>query len=210
MSQLPRHQCLIYSGAPSTHLPPLAVTIRERLATNHRCLYLNSPTMVAGMRSYLSSAGVDVVTQIAKASLALSSDTQQRATGVFNVDMMMNLLADAHDQAIADGYDGLWASGDMTWEFGPEKDLAKLLEYEWRLEEFIHKTPTMSGVCQYHADQLPLEAARQAVLAHPTMYVNETLSRLNPYFREVRMYGAAAALDPAIDTAIAVLYAPER
>jgi hypothetical protein len=32
---------------------------------------------------------------------------------------MMAKLEDAVTQALADGYKGLWATGDMGWEFGP-------------------------------------------------------------------------------------------
>lgn len=53
---------------------------------------------------------------------------------------MMQTLADAFSQAMNDGYAGLWASGDMTWEIGGDKDFSRLLEYEWRLEEFFAYT----------------------------------------------------------------------
>lgn len=52
-------------------------------------------------------------------------------------------VANALDQALDDGYIGLWVTGDMTWEFGPEKNFAKLLEYEWRLEELFHRRPEL-------------------------------------------------------------------
>jgi hypothetical protein len=53
---------------------------------------------------------------------------------------MLRTLEQTLDQALNDRYEGLWASGDMDWEFGPEKDFSKLLEYEWQLEEFLSKT----------------------------------------------------------------------
>ena len=48
--------------------------MRRKLEERHRCLYLDSPPMVAGMRSYLSAAGVDVAREVGKGSLVLSSD----------------------------------------------------------------------------------------------------------------------------------------
>ena len=197
-----RHQCLIYSGSPSAHLGALAATIREKLRNNFRCLYLNSPPMVAGMRSYLAAAGVDVVHATAKASLVLSSEMQQLANGTFDIDRMMALLEDALAQALDDNYQGLWASGDMTWEFGPEKDTAKLLEYEWRLEEFFQGHPELQGVCQYHAEMFSPEELRQAAVAHPGVYINETLARHNPHFRQPRAYGSEVAADSALDAAV--------
>jgi hypothetical protein len=52
-----------------------------------------------------------------------------------------SLLEGALHQALNDGYQGLWATGDMSREFGPERDFSKLLDYEWRLEELFQKHP---------------------------------------------------------------------
>src|SRR5262249_44652301 len=111
MQPTPRHQCLIYSGAPSRHLPALANTMRERLRQNYRCLYLNSPTMVAGLRSYLAAAGVDVAQEIARNSLSLSSDQPHLANGSFDMDRLLKTLDNLLKNALRDRYVGLWAVG---------------------------------------------------------------------------------------------------
>ena len=180
MNSTPRHQCLIYEGSPSRQLAAVAALLRQKLNENYRCLYLNSPVMVAGVRSYLAAAGIDVAHEVGKASLVLSSDQRHLVEGHFNVDRMMCTLEDALDQAMNDGYDGLWATGDMTWELGPRADFSKLLEYEWRLETFFRTHPALSGICQYHADTLPHHVLRQGLLSHPSIFVNETLSHINP------------------------------
>ena len=197
-----RHQCLIYEGAPSKHLPALAAMVREKLQKNCRCLYLNSPAMTAGMRSYLAAAGVDVAHESEKTSLILSSDQQHLVGGNFDVDRMMSTLESALDQAVRDGYTGLWATGDMTWEMGREKDPSRLLEYEWRLEKLFHLRPELSGICQYHADTLPREMMRQSLLVHPSIFLSHTLSLLNPHYMrpESFLHGPAehASLDAAV------------
>src|ERR1700733_10774036 len=183
MTPLPRHQCLIYDGAPSRHLPMLAAIVRQKLQQGLRCLYLNSIPMVAGMRSYLAAAGVDVAREAHDGSLVLSSEQSHLVDGMrFDPEGMIAGLERALDQALDDGYAGLWATGDMTWEFGPEKDFSKLLEYERGLEALFRAQPALSGVCQYHADMLPDEAVRDGLSLHQTVYVNETLSHLNPQY----------------------------
>jgi hypothetical protein len=178
----PRHHCLIYTGAPSKHLPALVETMRETLRQNYRCLYLNSPHMVAGLRSYLAAAGVDVAAEAAKNRLILSSDQQHLADGRFDIDLMLRTLENLLDNALRDGCAGLWAVGDMTWELGPQRDPATLLEYEWRLEQIFHRRPELRGICQYHADTLPREIMRQSLLVHPSIFVNQTLSLINPHY----------------------------
>ncbi len=178
----PRHQCLIYKGAPSRYLETLAQTIQETLETNHRCLYLNSPAMVAGMRSRLIANGLDLTKLIERGDLILSSGQGHLVNGKFDVDGMIGLLSDAVQRALSDGYAGLWATGDMTWEFGSEKNLDKLAEYERRLEEFMQRTPSLSGICQYHRDTLPPNTVFTALETHQMVYVDSTLSWRNPEY----------------------------
>lgn len=178
-----RHHCLIYRGAPSLQLPVMARMIKARLEENLRCLYLNSPTMVTGLKSYLFAAGVDVDYECTRSSLLLSSDRSHLRDGrEFSIEMLMDGLEQALQQALDDGYAGLWATGDMTWELGPEVGSGKLLEYECRLEQFFRTHPEMGGVCQYHIDSLPGFAVREGVQSHPKFFINDTLSMLNPHF----------------------------
>jgi MEDS: MEthanogen/methylotroph, DcmR Sensory domain len=201
-----RHQCLIYAGAPSRHLPALAATVKQKLNEGYRCLCLDSPVMIAGMRCYLAAAGIDVALEVEKNSLVLSSDQRHLVDSHFDIDKMMRSLGEGLDHALGEGYKGLWATGDLTWEFGPDRNFSKLLEYEWRLEEFIQEhRGVFGGVCQYHADTLPREALRQGLVTHPTIFLNSTLSQLNPHYLHSDAYHEQAVSNPAVNSLIAHL-----
>jgi hypothetical protein len=206
MQPLPRHQCLIYQGAPSQHLPGVAAVALEKLQQNYRCLYLNSAPMVAGMRSYMAAAGVDVADEVKKGSLVLTSEQSHLADGGFDGARMLRGLEETLEQALAGGYRGLWAAGDMTWELGPEKDDSKLLEYEWRLEELFHTRPELCGICMYHAGTLPREMTRLGLLVHPTIFVSKTLSLLNPHYVRPASFRREAIKNAELDSAMADLY----
>ena len=103
MDALARHQCMIYGGSPAKHLPGLAALMYGKLKTNRRCLYLNSPTMVAGIRSYLAAAGLDVAHELEKGALVLSSEQSHLTNGRFDVSTMLGMLVDAVDRALKDG-----------------------------------------------------------------------------------------------------------
>jgi hypothetical protein len=118
---------------------------------------------------------------------------------------MMAKLEDAVTQALADGYKGLWATGDMGWEFGPQGDFSKLIEYEWRLEELFRRQPAPSGICQYHRDTLPAAAMRHGLAMHPSIFVNETLSRLNPDYMRSDCFTAVMANNPELESALTQL-----
>jgi hypothetical protein len=208
MDLIPRHQCLVYDGSPSRQLPVLAEMLRQKLGEGFRCVFLNSPPMVAGIRSYLAALGVDVVREVERGSLQLFSDRNYLAHGRFDPERMIFMLNDTLTQALADGYRGLWATGDMTWEFGPEKNFEKLADYEWKLEEFFRHNPALSGVCQYHADTLPHDVVRQGLAAHPALFVNETLSRINPHYLPNFAVDPHAPVSAELDRALARYLAP--
>ena len=149
--------------------------------------------MVAGMKSQLAANGIDVEHEIARANLLLSSEqTHLLGDWEFDVLSLLGTLERALQQALSDGYAGLWATGDMTWEFGPSRDLSKLLEYEWRLEEFMRDHPQISGICQYHAESLPREALHKGLRTHRHLFVNETLTIVNPLFLDRASFQLAA------------------
>jgi hypothetical protein len=208
MEKPPRHQCLIYEGAPSRHLPAMAAMMREKLKQNHRCLYLNSPPMVAGLRSSLWASGVDVDAEMKRGAMVLTSRRTHLVDGRFNPDHLIHLLEAAFNDALRDGFAGLWATGDMTWEMGDNPDFTKLVEYECRLEEFIRKHPEMGGICQYHADTLPRTTLRQGLLVHPSIYVNETLQLINPDYTRPEHFTPALLQNPELDAKINRLMHP--
>jgi hypothetical protein len=183
----------VYGGSPAAQLPALTALIRQKLNENYRCLYLNSVPMVAGLRSYLYAVGVDVPMEIMKGSLVLASDQRHLTEGRFDPNRMLNMLEEALARALKDGYRGLWATGDMSWEFGPEKDFSKLLDYEWQLEAFFRTHPGLSGICQYHTDTLPREVIQPALQTHQALFLNDTLSWLNPHYIAP---GSLTNLDP--------------
>jgi hypothetical protein len=210
MQQVARHQCLVYKGSPAAHLPRLSALIRQKLHESYRCLYLDRPPMVAGMRAHLFAAGINVPREEMKGSLALSSHTGHLLNGRFDIERMLETLEDALNQALNDGYRGLWATGDMSWEFGPEKDFSKLLDYEWQLEEFLQKRPALSGICQYHADTLPREVMRQCLLTHQSVFINETLTRLNPHYLQQQSCASQSCSNADLDNTISCLCEQEN
>lgn len=137
--------------------------------------------MVAGIRSCLAAAGLNVEAEVDRGALVLSSDTHL-VNGWFDPDAMLQMLSDTVQQALAEGYTGLFATGDMTWEFGGRDNLARLLEYECGLELLFRTLPNLFGLCQYHRDTLPPDTIQSAIYAHQEVFVNETLSRINPYY----------------------------
>jgi hypothetical protein len=84
MQEIRRHQCLIYQGAPSRHLDRVAREIVEKLRTNTRCLYLNSPALVVGMRSRLWTLGLDVAREVNEGGLLWPARSRESSSPKLN------------------------------------------------------------------------------------------------------------------------------
>jgi hypothetical protein len=154
----------------------------SKLNDNFRCMFLGSPTTVAWMQLALADAGLGVSEVVKKGSLLLSSSQDHLHKGVFDSQRMLDMLKEYVEDALSGGYAGLWISGDMTWEFGGEENLVKLMEYECGLEKLFRTTPHLYGVCQYHMDTLPLHVIGNALFTHKTVYINHTLQRVSPHY----------------------------
>jgi len=158
--------------------------------------------MLTEMRASLVDASVNVGHEVAKKSLVLSSETTVSASGSFDADLMMQQLEDAIDQALKDGYKGLFAAGDMTWELGSKESFSKLLGYEWRLERLFHKRPELCGVCMYNSSTLPFDIMRKGLLSHQKVFINETLSLLNEHYAQSEGHAEEASANSELDETI--------
>jgi hypothetical protein len=150
----------------------------RKLAANLRCIYLNSRPMVAGMRSSLAALGIDVEDELERRRLILSWEPVA-VGGNFDAGAMLSRLEEDLDEALRDGHQGLWATGDMTWEFGHASNFSKLLAYEYGLEKLMNRRPQLSGICQYRRDTLPPDVPDKALRTHRTVFINATLSYVN-------------------------------
>jgi hypothetical protein len=198
-----RHQGFMYHGPPSRHIPMMAAVIKARLEQKHRCLYFDSKRMVTGLQSHLAQIGVDVARETATNSLVVSSHLGHLGEDeAFDIDRMIALLEEALDQTLRDGYAGLWASGDVAWEFGPKVDFGQLVEYELRLEDFICAHAEISGICQYHAGVLPPHAMQTGHEMHPSFFIDETQSQLNPAYRARERIGPITSPEAMFDLSL--------
>lgn len=192
-----RHQCIIYSGDPTHKLPAIAITIQRTMLDGYQCLYINSPEMLMKMMLTLASLGIDIEEEVASNRLVFSSEKPSEEEE-FDIDKMLMGLESALDNALKQGFKGLWASGDMTWELAGEKNFEKLVEYEWKLEQLFHKRKELHGICQYHCDTLPPEVIRKGLLKHHMLFVNDTLSRINPLFNP-ELFSSINPANPMLD-----------
>lgn len=203
MHSSPRHQCLIYEGSRRGHLSALASIVADEVRRRRRCLGFLDPQALSAFRVTLSAADLDPQQATLDGHLTLTSDRPHLAAGRFDIARMMSTLHGELDRALADGYTGLFATGDMAWETGGLADAAMLLEYETRLDRLFRSRSQLHGICQYHAGGMEREMMRQSLLTHPSIFISERLSLPNAFYSETPSLPAkgvtAARLDAIVE-----------
>ena len=189
-----RHKCLIYDGHPSEQLPVVLPLLMDGLEKHWRCLYLGNPDMVQMVDSALVAKGLDTEQQVHQGALVLSSDRSHLSGGRFDPQAMIDGLVTLIDTAVDEGYEGLCATGDMRWELGEDHNFDRLLEYEAKLEQVFRERP-LRGICQYHRDDVPAQAVRDALVTHRSTYIGSVLNSDNLFYvpPELLLEGSDAA-----------------
>lgn len=164
------HQCLIYKGGVEEALRVVTPWLRAGLREGMRAMYVADPSTLRAVEEALERDGVCVEDERRRGALILSADRPQLQGGAFVPRRMLELVSGAIDDALAAGFKGLYATGDMTWEFGHIDNYKVLLEYEALLDRANRGRP-LSAICQYPLDAIPKAAVREAVLCHRTIHV---------------------------------------
>jgi signal transduction histidine kinase len=179
--EVSRHKCLIYDGHPSEQLSVVVPLIMDGLRDKWRCLYLGSADDIAMVESALAEHGVDIAIETARGALVFSTDRSHLEGGGFDAVRMVDGLNTLIDAALADGFGGLCATGDMRWEIGSDENFEHLLDYEARLDQVIRDRP-LRGICQYHRETVPAKAVREALMTHRSTFIGDALNRDNLFY----------------------------
>lgn len=179
--EVSRHKCLIYDGHPAEQLPVVVPLLVDGLADNWRCVYMADPGTLPMMEQALSKHGVDTRRERERGALVLSADRGHLVGGRFHPQAMVDALCKLIDESVAQGFEGLCATGDMRWELGDDSNFDHLLEYEARLERVFRDKP-LRGICQYRRDVVPAHAVRDALATHRSAYLGNVLNRDNLFY----------------------------
>src|SRR5919109_607859 len=130
----------------------------------------------------LAESGVDTPPEKNRGALILSGDRSHPVGGRFDPKAMVDALSRLIDESVAQGFEGLCATGDMRWELGDnDANFDRLLDYEARLEKVFRDKP-LRGICQYRRDVVPVKAVRDALVTHRSTYLGEVLNRDNLFY----------------------------
>jgi signal transduction histidine kinase len=185
------HLCLVHD-TPEEQLAATVPYLAEGLASRQRCVYISEGATPGALLAGLAAAGVDVEAEVARGALVLASVRDIFLPGgCFSPDAMIAFLEATAAAALADGWTGVRATGEMSWALGPEEGCNRLIEYEARLNEFFAGS-SMSAICQYDRSRFPAELVEGVLRTHPSIVVGSRL-RENPYYEPPELVLAPAS-----------------
>jgi len=161
----------------------------------------------------LQAAGIDVRRELRRgALLLLSARDAYLATGRFDPDRTIDSAAAFVAEASRDGFDGVYATGEMSWALGGDPGCERLVEYEARVAS-VFEEGTLAGLCQYDRRRFSPALLRDIVRTHPLVAFGSGL-RENPFYDPnaacADSSGAAAAFERILSQIEAEARAPRR
>lgn len=175
------HVCTLYSS-PEEQLAAAIECIKEGLHRGERCLYICGEHSVRRFRAALCKGGIDVRAEEARGALNIvTKEKAHLSGGRFNPDAMIGLLHSAVKDALAAGFTGLCAAGDMNWVLDDAPGTERLAEYEAKLNEF-YKSNRALGLCQYNRSTMPPAMLDHCLATHPFVRIDGPILLENPFY----------------------------
>ena len=198
------HLCLIYHSA-AEQTAALIPFVKSGLAAGERCLFVGHSTSARRLERALESAGVDVDAECDRGSLLLLTRREDWLPhGRFDPGAMMDLLRQAEQQALDDGFSGLRATWNMGWILEGTPGADRLVEYEAHLNRFLSGSRT-SALCRYSRDSSPANLIQDALHTHPLAVLGDQICP-NAYYEPPEMVLGARTPEERIDWMMAQIH----
>jgi hypothetical protein len=178
------HVCSIHESEED-QLTIAAGFIADGIGRGDRGVYVaESPESVLRFRAALVATGLDAGVLAARGALIELTHAQTYLTdGRFDAERTLAMLTAVAEQALADGFFGLRACGDMSWLGAAVPGCEQAAEYEARLNRVLTGA-RICVLCQYHRRRLPARAIDAALITHSTAVIEGQL-KFNPFFQAV-------------------------
>jgi hypothetical protein len=174
------HLCSIYrdkAGQLSVVAPYLAFGLQH----NERCAYVTGEISKEEICRALSMMSLDAESHVCQGRLIfLTQEETYLRGGFFSPLGMLDILAQAHYQALKDGYGGLRVSGEGNWAAHNFPGSERILDYE-REVNFLFQRNRLIALCQYNETIVPENILLGVMQTHPKAVIHGMLYD-NPFF----------------------------
>jgi signal transduction histidine kinase len=178
-TDLARHLAFFYRS-PQTQLEVATAFVEHGLRTHNRCLYFADTNSRDTVERALRSAGIDVDARMEAGDLRIERAQNAYRAAEFDPDRLITHLAESSRESVADGYEGLWLAGELSWCFHTELDYDHVVDFEADFESASLDLP-VTALCQYDLNRFDDESVAKALWTHEQVIYRYTLCE-NPYY----------------------------
>ena len=142
------HICLFYRD-PQEQIDVAAPFVKIGLLRGERCLCVLTEPQTKLLCAALEASGIRVAHEVQSGALLLRSPRDAYLlNGRFDREAMIGLLDDAMREALALGFSGFRATGDLSWAAHDTGACGQLPEYETMLDAYF-PGKAIVGICMY-------------------------------------------------------------
>ncbi|MBN1936812.1 MAG: MEDS domain-containing protein [Anaerolineae bacterium] len=171
---LGEHLCCIYQ-TEAEHRTVLTAFMRQGLEQNHKVLYIVDAHTAQTILDYLRAENLSVETLLASQQLVLiAQEDAYTRDGQFDPERMIALLRRETERALAEGYDALCVTGEMTWALRGCAGSERLIEYEHLLNDFLPGSRCVA-LCQYDQRCFDASVLLDVLRTHPVAVIGTAL-----------------------------------
>jgi hypothetical protein len=159
------HACIFYANRRA-QVSVAALFIMKGLLRGERCFYIADDNPVVHIWNALRALNVNVAEEQRRRSLQffIKRDTYLKR-GRFDPSDMLSLLKRAERSALAAGYRGLCATGELSWAAGQTAAYDPLFQYERNCGAFFGGSKAV-GLCQYNRNLFPPAFLKRVASVH--------------------------------------------
>ncbi|HCX65584.1 MAG TPA: hypothetical protein DHN33_10285 [Eubacteriaceae bacterium] len=135
------------------------------LQRNERCIYITGDveTSVVMQQIRNLSESMDVSGDL----IILDKSEIYSKNGKFSPDKLIAMIRNLVETATNDGYSALSITGELSWVLDYEDGQDLIIEYEWKLNEYIFDQYPVSALCRYNQSKFPDSLIRNIIQLHP-------------------------------------------
>lgn len=155
--------------------------IKLNLERNIRCIYItgdtNTTAVVKGLEAVIDYKGYCEKNQL----LMLDKNESYSKSGEFVPEQMVDLLEEETKKSIAEGFDGLAVTGEISWVLEFKGGFEKIMEYEWKLNDRLFSKHPVSSICRYNMNKFSYEMIIGIIQVHPFIIMENEVHE-NPFY----------------------------
>lgn len=182
------HICLFYRSIEEQLLTAVPF-VKLGLLRDERCLCVLPKAQGDLLLRELDRCGAAVEEHLRRGALLMKSPEETYlASGTFDRDQMIELLDDAMREALALGFNGFRATGDVTWAARDGRVCLQLAEYEQMLDSYFPGKLGL-GICMYDARAFSPQQLNQILNAHRLALMDPSPITRSLRIRKGKLFG---------------------